>query len=257
MSALRVSGAGIALVVIAVAAVGAQGQGPAPGTDAPATPRAAAPVDLTGQWVAVITEDWRWRMVTPAKGDYASIPLTPAAMRVADAWNPARDEAAGEQCRSYGAPALMRAPTRLRFTWLDDSTLRMDSDYGMQTRLLHFSPRPAANPRPTWQGESTARWVMAAAGRGAGTAQRFGSLKTTTTRLRPGYLRKNGVPYSGNTVLTEYWAVHRETDGSQYLVVTITVDDPANLQLPWITAMHFRKETDDSKWDPTPCSPTW
>jgi hypothetical protein len=152
----------------------------------------------------------------------------------------------------------MRAPTRLRFTWIDDSTLRMESDYGIQTRLLRFSARRVANARATWQGESTAQWVMPAAGRGrGGSAQRFGSLKTITTRLRPGYLRKNGVPYSGNTVLTEYWAVHAESDGSQYLVVTIVVDDPANLQLPWLTAMHFRKETETSKWDPTPCSATW
>lgn len=234
-------------------------QAPAPATPA-ATPRAEAPFDLIGQWVAVITEDWRWRMVTPARGDYASIPMTPAAKRIADAWDPARDEAAGEQCRSYGAPALMRAPTRVRFSWLDDVTLRMESDYGMQTRLLPFGPRAGGrNARPTWQGESVAQWVMPAAGRGgaAASAQRFGSLKTITTRLRPGYLRKNGVPYSGDTVLTEYWVVHREPDGSQYLVVTIRVDDPANLQLPWVTAMHFRKETDISKWDPTPCSATW
>ena len=237
--------------------------GTAPPTP-PSTPRALAPFDVAGYWVAVITEDWRWRMVTPSKGDYASIPLTPAAKRVADAWDPAKDEAAGEQCRSYGAPGLMRAPTRLRFSWLDDSTLRMESDYGMQTRLFAFrSPPQTTSTRASWQGESTAQWVMAA-GRGGGGGQpaaaaapRFGTMKTVTRRLRPGYLRKNGVPYSANTVLTEHWVVHREADGSQYLVVTIVVDDPANLQQPWITAMHFRKEPDGTKWDPTPCSAKW
>ena len=72
----------------------AQGRGAQP----PATARAAARFDPTGYWVAVVTEDWRWRMVTPAKGDYQSIPITAAAQKIADAWDPARDEAAGEQC---------------------------------------------------------------------------------------------------------------------------------------------------------------
>jgi len=77
-------------------------------------------------------------MMTPAKGDYASVPLNADAARVADTWDPARDEAAGEQCRSYGAPAIMRVPGRLHITWQDDATLRIDTDAGSQTRLLRF-----------------------------------------------------------------------------------------------------------------------
>lgn len=246
-------GCSLAIAVVAQA----QGRGAAGAPQAPATPRAAAPIDLTGYWVAIVTEDWRWRMVTPARGDYASIPLTVEGKRVADLWDPAKDEAAGEQCRSYGAPGLMRAPTRLRMAWLDDNTLKMETDYGMQTRLLGFGAGPAAGA-PAWQGTSRAQWVMAAGAGGRGeAAPRFGSLKTVTTRLRPGYLRKNGVPYSANTVLTEYWDVQKEQNGAQYLVITIVVDDPTNLQLPWITSMHFRKEPDGGKWDPTPCSARW
>jgi len=248
----------------------AQGPDPAGAPEAPRPPRAAAPIDLSGYWAANITEDWRWRMVTPARGDYASIPLTPQGKAAADAWNPSSDEAAGEQCRSYGAPGLMRAPTRLRFTWLDDNTLKMESDYGMQTRLFHFRPQAPAAVKPTWQGESTAQWVMAAGGRGQGqggaqagtagagaVAPRFGSMKTVTTRLRPGYLRKNGVPYSTNTILTEHWDVHKPENGDEWMVVTIVVDDSANLQLPWITSMHFKKEPDGGKWNPEPCSARW
>src|SRR5438876_2746265 len=76
-------------------------------------PRAAAPIDLTGYWVSVVTQDWRWRMVTPAKGDYQYIPMNLASKKIADAWDPAKDEAAGEQCKSYGAPALMSVPGRV------------------------------------------------------------------------------------------------------------------------------------------------
>src|SRR5437660_115998 len=112
--------------------------GGAAGAQAQTSAKASAPIDLTGYWVAEVTEDWRWRMVTPAKGDYLSIPINPAAEKVADAWDPAKDDAAGEQCKSYGAPGLMRAPTRLNITWQDDNTLKVQTDYGTQTRLLHF-----------------------------------------------------------------------------------------------------------------------
>ena len=81
------------------------------GRPAAAAPRAAAPIDLTGYWVSVITEDWRWRMVTPPKGDYASLPINMDAKKVADAWDPAKDEAAGEACKAYGAPGP-HAPAR-------------------------------------------------------------------------------------------------------------------------------------------------
>ena len=75
----------IAATGISVSAQRGQGRG------APPTPRAAAPVDLTGYWVSVVTEDWRFRMVTPPKGDYASVPLNAEARRVADAWDPSKD----------------------------------------------------------------------------------------------------------------------------------------------------------------------
>jgi hypothetical protein len=97
-----------------------------------------AQIDLTGYWVSVVSEDWRWRMVTPAKGDFASIPFTPEGKRVGEAWDPAADEASGDVCKAYGAAAIMRLPGRLHITWQDESTLKIETDTGMQTRLLHF-----------------------------------------------------------------------------------------------------------------------
>jgi hypothetical protein len=219
-------------------------------TTPPSTPRQAAPIDLTGQWVAVISEDWRWRMITPSKGDFPSIPLNLKGQELAEAWDPAKDEAAGEQCKAYGAPGVMRGPTRLRIGWLDDTTLKLETDYGMQTRLFRFGSASApAGPR-AWQGVSRAEWVATSAGRGG---RRFGYMKSVTTNLRTGYLRKNGVPYSANAVFTEQWDVHVQPNGTRYLVITNTVDDPVYLQSPWITALHFTAERDANKWDPTPC----
>ena len=235
----------------------AQGRGAAPGRAGgpPASARAAEPFDPTGYWVAIISEDWRWRMVTPAKGDVVSIPLSAEGLRVAEAWDPAKDEAAGEQCKAYGAPGLMRGPIRLHITWQDDNTLKIESDYGTQTRLLRFAGAAEATRTGarTWQGVTAAQWTMASGGgRGRGGARR-GSIKSVTTQMRPGYLRKNGVPYSDRAVFTEYWDLHTEANGDQYLVDTNLVEDPVYLQTPWITALHFKKEPDASKWDPTPC----
>jgi hypothetical protein len=223
---------------------------PTPGAAVPAAPRAVAPIDLTGQWVAVISEDWRWRMITPAKGDIVSIPLNLQGQHVAEAWDPARDEAAGEQCRAYGAPGLMRGPIRMRIAWADDNALRVDTDYGRQTRLLRFANTAAAHGPRTWQGATAAEWIVRDGGRGS---PRFGTLKTVTTNLRPGYLRKNGVPYSERTVFTEYWDVHALPNGNRLLVNTNVVDDPVYLQLPFQTAIHYKLERDTGKWDPTPC----
>lgn len=226
-----------------------RGAGQAP---APPTARSMAPIDLTGYWVAIISEDWRWRMITPGKGDFPSIPINLAAQKIAEAWDPAKDEAAGEQCKAYGAPGLMRGPTRLNITWLDDNTLKLETDYGMQTRLFRFGAAAAPSGPRTWQGSSRAEWILAGGGRGRG-AQRYGSMKSMTTNLRPGYLRKNGVPYSERTVFTEHWDVHTRANGDRWLVVTNIVEDPVYLQLPWSTAIHFKREPDGGKWDPTPC----
>ena len=218
------------------------------------TARAAAPTDITGTWVSVVTEDWRWRMRTPPKGDYASLPLTDAAMKAADAWDPAKDTAAGEQCRAYGAAAIMRMPGRIRITWDSDTTLKIETEAGTQTRLLNFSAS-AQRGEPSWQGTSIANWQAAGGGRrGGGAPARGGSLRVVTTNMRPGYLRRNGVPYSANARLTEYINRTSEPNGDAWLIVTTVVEDPQNLTSRFVTSSHFKKVPDGSAWSPTPCS---
>jgi hypothetical protein len=249
--------------VIALALPGlvfGQGRGVQP----PRSPREGAPVDLTGYWVSVVTEDWRWRMVTPLKGDSASVPINREAKKIVDAWDPAADEAAGEQCKAYGAAAIMRVPGRVHITWQDDSTLKIETDAGTQTRLFHFGGTPPANSAPSWQGYSAARWEPPASvegvnpGFGIGLGPRQGarsrSLEVVTTNLRPGYLRKNGVPYSARTTVTEYYERFSEPDADERLTVMTIVTDPQYLAVPFVTTSDFKKEPDGSKWDPTPCS---
>ena len=233
--------------------VHAQNRGPAAPAPAALSPRASAPIDLTGYWVAIVTQDWRQRMVTPPRGDYASVPINVAAKKIADMWDPDQPVPADELCRAYGAPAIMRHPTRVHITWQDERTLKVETDAGMQTRLFYFGGRKGPKAAPSWQGDSTAEWDTPPAGRG-GAPAKTGSLKVMTTNLRPGFLRKNGVPFSAGTSMTEYWDVFKERNGDQVMLITTTVTDPTYLREPWITALHFKKEADGSKWDPTPCS---
>lgn len=238
-------------------------QGPPGPPQPPRTARAVAPVDLTGYWVSVVAEDWRWRMVTPLKGDFASVPLTVEARKVVEAWDPAKDEAAGLQCKAYGAAAVMRVPGRAHITWQDDSTLKIELDAGTQTRLLHFGGAPPRSLAATWQGYSVANWERPPQGVGVPeifpvfatrTGTRGRSLEVTTTNLRAGYLRKNGVPYSEMTTVTEYFDYHKEPNGDEWFTVTTIVRDPQHLREPFITSSDFKKQRDATGWTPTPCT---
>jgi hypothetical protein len=174
----------LAAVLAAQTALSAQGRGRGGAASPPPTARAAAPVDLTGYWVSVVTEDWRYRMVTPAHGDYQGVPMTPAGPH-------------------------------------------------------------------TIQGDSAASW------QGGGRGATDGALQVTTTNLKAGFLRKNGVPYSENASLNEYYELIAQPDGTPLLVVTIVTTDPVYLRQPFVISSHFKKEPGDAKWKPTACSATW
>lgn len=264
MTAARLRWLLLASIAAAPLAVAAQGPPAGRGAQPPRSAKAAAPVDFVGQWVSVISEDWRWRMVTPLIGDFANIPVNDEARKIGRAWDPAKDEAAGEACKAYGAPAIMRIPGRVRFSWADDDTLKIETDAGNQTRLLHFRGQvPPAGDRQ-WQGLSAARWEPPAAGEAPGSAFAIGlspragargrSLEVTTTQLRPGYLRKNGIPYSAEATVTEYFDMFKEPGGADWFVVTTIVRDPQYLIGPWVTSSNFKRETDTSKWSPSPCT---
>jgi hypothetical protein len=254
---LRYVGFGVLALVVAPWAAAAQARGRGAAPAAPPTPKAQAPVDLTGYWVSVVTEDWRYRMVTAPKGDHPGLPLNAEGNRVANAWDPAKDEAAGEQCKAYGAGGVMRAPGRLHITWDGDDVMKLETEAGTQTRIFRFGGAAAASGEATWQGTSAAQWELAGGGRGRGRgAPSGGDLKVVTTHMKPGYLQKNGVPYGANAVLTEYFARTTEPNGDTWLIVTHVVDDPQYLTTPLIRSTHYKKlpDTAASQWTPEPCS---
>jgi len=221
--------------------------------------RTNAPIDLTGYWVSVISEDWEFRQVTPNKGIFDTLPINAEGRRVGNTWDPAKDEAAGEQCRAYGAGNIMRMPTRLHITWENDTTLRIDTDAGTQSRLFHFGAAPAQMGEPSWQGNSQANWEMGPGGGrggrgGAGGPAASGNLKVVTTNLKPGYLRRNGAPYSKSAIVTEYYDLNSLPNGDQWFTVTTKVEDPTYLSNQYLTTSDFKKLPDAAGWSPTPCS---
>jgi hypothetical protein len=210
-------------------------------------------------------------MVVPGKGEYADVPINLKAKQVADAWDPATDETAGNQCEAYGAAVIMRNPERLHISWLDANTLRVDTDEGMQTRLLKFVPPAVTGPQsvvpeplaaphsgapPTWQGQSAARWQLAArvgAAPAAATAPRFGALEVSTADMLPGLLRKNGIPYGADTQMREFWDL-RTLGGQKWISISVRVTDPQYLRSPYIYDSIFQQEPDGSKWAPSACT---
>lgn len=250
----------LAVVVLVPSALFAQGGGGGRGGGGRGGPggppqaqsaKAAAPVDLTGYWVTLVTEDWIERMSpdSPPSGTGGARGLRGA--------QPAAPPPNGEKCRAYAAGGSMRSPTRLHITWADDNTLKIDMDAGTQTRLFHFAPSTPAPSEKTLQGYSVATWEVGGAGRGgrggfapaAAAAPRWGSLNVTTTNMSGGYLLSSRSAYSENAVLTEYFSKHTDF-GVDHITVTAQLVDGARTI---VTSSTFKKEADGSKFSPGPC----
>ena len=253
----------VGVVVIAIAIAGGVGRAQEAGRDltgvdaanptgrgrgpAGKTPKESAPIDLTGYWVSIVSEDWRFRMLTPPKGDHPDFLLTPEATKIADAWDAAKDQAEKDHCKAYGAPNIMRVPGRFHITWADDKTLKIETDAGQQTRLLRFasSTGPGQGPvvrrePPSRQGTSIAQWDRRA-------------LRVETSNLLPGYLQYNGVPFSGNLKMVEYFDVIAEPGGELWLIDDAVLTDPQYLVRSHKRSTHLRKQADNKGWDPQPC----
>ena len=253
----------------------------------PLTARQAAPIDLTGTWVAVVTEDWRWRMVTPPKGDVASIPVNGEGRKAALAWDLEADNAAGNQCKAFGVGGIMRQPGRLRISWQDTATLKLEFDAGTQTRLLNFDRAAQPAAEKTWQGFSRAEWEGPGIGRGPeAPARTWGGSRGSAGagRRRPGPARRPAAARRGvdsarriaegrddelprrlsaeerralqraGRSITEY--IHRlpaHPNGDEWLNVVTIVEDPRYLAQPFYTSTNFRREADATKFAPSPC----
>lgn len=229
----------------------------------PKTGKSAAPVDLTGYWVSLVTQDWRFRMAVPGKGEYGGIPINERSKAAADAFDGAKEEKAGNACDAYGAGLVMRNPERIRITWADEDTLKVETDAGEQVRLLHFGAPTQGPVQSSRQGNSSAVWRMHQMAVFFGppmmdpSGKRYGYLQVKTDNLLPGLLRKNGVPYGSQASMNEYWELQTMPNGNQLLLVSAKFEDPEYLTAPYVFNPIFMREPDGSKWAPSPCSLRW
>jgi hypothetical protein len=219
----------------------------APG-DTPQSARDAAPVDLTGYWVSIVTEDWIERMAPDSPPSGTGGGRGGGGGGAGPATNP------NDPCRVYGAAGSLRVPGRLRITWADENTLQVDMDAGTQTRLFHFNSEGPAPSQHTLQGSSVATWQAGGGGRGgrgrgAAVPPAWGKMEAVTTNLTGGYLLSSRSNYSENTVLTEHFMVHSDF-GADYLTVSAIIEDGGSTR---ITSSTFRKEPDGSKFNPSGC----
>lgn len=245
----------VLLSLASAAAIVSAGAQPPPGRPDARTPRERAPIDITGQWVAVVNEDWRWRMVTPPVGDTASLPVNERGRAVAAAWDLERDRAEGALCKAFAGPGLMRQPTRIRIEWEDDDTLRLEFDAGRQVRRFEFMPQPPAER--SLQGYSEAQWFRQTQSRGVfgqRTPPEGGSLVVRTAQLTGGYLRPNGVPFSERATVKEFLSTFTlPGDAGAWLIVTTVVADPEYLTTELVLSAQFKKEASRAAWNPLPC----
>ena len=163
----------------------------------------------------------------------------------------------GGFCLVVGGRAVLRRQT------VHADERDVETDAGEQTRLLRFGADAASATENSWQGFTTAQWTTPVGGfdlrallsgrQGPpSTEPPKGSLKAETTHLRAGYLRKNGLPYSDDAKLTEYFS-RVSGFGNDYLTVLSIVRDPMYLNGDYVTSSHFKREPDDSSFSPSPC----
>jgi hypothetical protein len=246
---------------------GGPGGPPGPGRGgAGGSARASAPVDLTGYWVSIVTEDWIERMA-PESPPSGVVNAGPGGFGGGFGGGGRGGGRGGgvpptnDPCRVYGAGGSMRVPGRLNITWADDNTLKVEMDAGTQTRLFRFNA-PATDPGPrTLQGYSVATWETGARGGGFGgfgggggrggapAAPRWGSLKVVTTNMTGGHLLTSRNNYSENAVLTEHFSRHTDF-GIDYFTVTAVLEDGGQTR---ITSSDFKKEPNGSKFSPSGC----
>jgi hypothetical protein len=209
---------------------------------------AVAQVDLTGEWRSVIHEDVGLRIDDPLLaggipgaegpriGDYAGLPINAAARLKAESWDPRIESAAEHQLIVHPAAYWLLPPGGVRLSKSVDErtqavvayTLYRAGGAGSSTRTIWMDGRmhPPAYAPHTWQGFSSGYWIG-------------DTLRVTTSHLKAGFIRRNGVPSSDQATVTELFARH----GAVMTVIAIVTDaiyleEPFVYDVTWVYDTH-------------------
>ena len=198
--------------------------------------------DFTGEWGARYHEDQPERIPGPALGDYLGLPINDAARLRADSWDASIATLPEWQCRPHPADYGTRGPANLRI-WKDVDTLtervvayHTHVQWQAQERTIWMDgrPHPPVDAPHTWQGFSTGTWEG-------------NTLVVTTTHLKEGYIRRNGVPRSDRATLVEHWSRHGD-----FLTLVSIIYDPVYLTEPFIRTTNWAMNP-KQQIDPYPC----
>jgi cyclase len=203
---------------------------------------AYAQIDPAGEWAPQFHEDQPERIPGPEIGDYLGIPINNAARLRADAWDASLLTVPEHQCKPHPSDYSPRGPANLRISKMIDRDTQQLVAY--QTHIsweaperiiwMDGRPHPPAWAPHTWQGFSTGKWE--------------GDMLTiTTTHLKIGWIRRNGIPRSDRAAVVEHWIRHEN-----YLTWVVIITDPVYLTEPFIRTTDFRQDP-DQQIAPYPC----
>jgi hypothetical protein len=201
---------------------------------------AAAQMEFSGEWAPVQDED---NTGNPYVGEFLGIPLSRAGSLRAQAWDASLYTLPEWQCRPHGAKYISRGPSQVRIWKEVDAVSRQITAYHAEWLRSVDNPyfmdgrrHPASDLAPhTWGGFSTAVFEGEL-------------LKITTTHLKEDYYRRNGVPSSDQTTMTQYWI--RRGD---YLTWITIAYDPVYLTEPMIRSSEYRLAL-NQQIPPYPCT---
>jgi hypothetical protein len=190
---------------------------------------ALAQVDLAGEWNPRFHEDQPERIPGPDIGDYLGLPITDAARLRADSWDASLLTLPEHQCKPHPSDYGMRGPANTRWSKEVDrdtqQTIAWHTHISWQaperTIWMDGRPHPPEYAPHTWQGFSTGKWE--------------GNMLTiTTTHLKNGWIRRNGIPRSEKATVTEH--IFRNGD---YMTWMVIINDPVYLTEPFVRTTDF------------------
>jgi len=188
-----------------------------------------AQVNFAGEWAGRYHEDQPDRVPGEEPGDFSGLPINDAARMFGDAWDVARHSVLEHQCAPYTLPYMFFGPNQFRI-WNDVNAdtqelvaIQMYMGTYQQRRTIWMDGRrhPPEYAPHTYMGFSTGAWT--------------GDILTiTTTHIKAGYFRRDGMPASDRITVVEHWMRH----GNVLSQVTIATD-PVYLTEPYVRSQEF------------------
>ena len=205
---------------------------------------AFAQMDPSGEWAPRFHEDNPERLAGPEIGDYLGLPINDAARLRADTWDASILTLPEHQCKPHPADYGPRGPANLRIWKEVDKESQQLIAYHThiswqapeRTIWMDGRPHPPDYAAHTWQGFSTGKFEGDV-------------LTVTTTHLKTGWIRRNGIPRSDRATVVEHFIRHENG-----LTLMTVITDPLYLTEPMVRTREYEYLV-GGQIGPYPCEP--